>query len=56
MRITGDAKKLLGTFIMYATREDNKDLADALYYDEDALRIRAEILKEQLEQMEAEEG
>lgn len=49
MKITGDAKKLLDTFIMYATREDNKDLADALYYDDQALRIRAEILKDQLE-------
>jgi len=49
MKITGDARKLLDTFIMYATRENNQALADALYYDEQALRIRAEILKEQVE-------
>ncbi len=49
MKITGDARKLIDTFIMYATREDNQELADALYYDEQALRIRAELLKEQIE-------
>lgn len=53
-RITGDARKLLETFIEYATRENNQDIADALYYDEQALRIRAELLKEQLEQQEEE--
>ena len=28
--ITGDARKVLDTFIQYATRECNEDLADAL--------------------------
>ncbi len=52
MKITGDARKLLETFIMYATRENNQSLADAMYYDEQALRIRAELLKEQIESEE----
>ncbi len=49
MKIIGDARKLIDTFIQYATQEDNRELADALYYDEQALRVRAEALKEQLE-------
>jgi hypothetical protein len=54
MKITGDARKLLDTFVMYATRECNEDLAAALWYDPQALRIRAEILKEQMEAEEEE--
>lgn len=54
MRITGDARKLLDLFIEYATRECNDDLAAALWYDEQALRIRAELLKEQVEAIDRE--
>lgn len=49
MVFTGDARKLLETFVTYATRECNEDIADAMYYDRDALRIRARLLQEQLE-------
>ena len=49
MVITGDARKVLETFLQYATAEDNTDIADAMYYDPDELRRRALILQEAIE-------
>ena len=39
--ISGEARKLLDTFIEYATRYTNDGIADALYYDPDEMRRRA---------------
>ena len=55
MKITGDARKVLNTFIEYATRENNEDVADAMYYDRDELRRRALELRRQLEEADREE-
>jgi len=52
MAITGDARKVLDTFIDYATRNDNRDVADALYYDPDELRRRALELKRQVDDLD----
>lgn len=52
--ISGDARKVLDTFIEYATRECNEDVADAMYYDPDEMRRRALELKRQLEKLDAE--
>lgn len=54
--ITGDARKVLDTFIDYATRECNEDLADAMWYDRDELRRRAQLLREQVERDDRIEG
>ena len=54
MKITGDARKVLDTFIEYATRENNEGVADAMYYVPDELRRRARELKRQLEEMDRE--
>ena len=54
--ITGDARKVLDTFIEYATRECNEDLADAMWYERDELRRRAQLLREQVEAEDRKEG
>lgn len=54
MKLYGDGLKVLETFIDYATRADNYDIADAMYYDSDELRRRALELKRQLEEMDGE--
>lgn len=52
MKIYGDALKVLETFMDYATRADNFDIADAMYYEPDELRRRVLELKRQLEEMD----
>jgi len=52
MAITGDARKVLDTFIDYATRETNDGIADAMYYDPDELRRRALELKRQVDDLD----
>ena len=54
MKLYGDGLKVLETFIDYATRDDNYDVADAMYYEPDELRRRALELKRQLEAMDDE--
>lgn len=54
MKITGDARKVLDTFIEYATRENNEGVADAMYYDPDELRRRTLELKRQMEEADRE--
>ena len=44
--LSGDGLKLLETFLDYATQADNKELADAMFYDTDTLRERAKIIQE----------
>ena len=43
--LSGDGLKLLETFLDYATRADNKELADAMFYDTDTLRERAKMIE-----------
>ena len=52
--INGDARGLLDVFIERATRETNESIADALFYDPDAMRRRALELQRQLEKLDAE--
>ena len=52
--ITGDARKVLDTFIEYATRYTNDGIADAMYYDPDEMRRRTLELQKQLERLDAE--
>lgn len=54
--ITGDARKLLDTFIEYATRESNEDVADAMWYDRDEMRRRALELQRQLDALDNDNG
>ena len=44
--LSGDGLKLLETFLDYATRAENKELADAMFYDTDTLRERAKTIQE----------
>ena len=44
--LSGDGLKLLETFLDSATQADNKELADAMFYDTDTLRERAKIIQE----------
>lgn len=46
--LSGDGLKLLETFLDYATRADNKELADAMFYDTDTLRERAKMIEESI--------
>lgn len=52
--ISGDARKLLDTFIEYASRHTNDSIADAMYYDTDEMRRRALELQKQVEKLDAE--
>ncbi|MGM9631140.1 hypothetical protein [Butyricicoccus sp.] len=52
--ISGDARKLLDTFIEYASRHTNDSIADSMYYDPDEMRRRALELQKQLEKLDAE--
>ena len=54
--ISGEARKLLDTFIEYATRYTNDGIADALYYDPDEMRRRALELQKQLDKLDADAG
>jgi len=54
--ITGDARKLLDTFIEYATRASNEDVADAMWYDRDEMRRRAFELQRQLDALDNDNG
>lgn len=46
--LSGDGLKLLETFLDYATRADNRELADAMFYDTDTLRERAKMIEESI--------
>lgn len=52
--ISGDARKLLDTFIEYASRHTNDSIADSMYYDPDEMRRRALELQKQVEKLDAE--
>lgn len=54
MTITGDGRKVLETFIQYATAADNQEIADVMYYESDELRRRALELQRQLEALDDE--
>lgn len=54
--ISGDARKLLDTFIEYASRHTNDSIADSMYYDPDEMRRRALELQKQVEKLDAEAG
>lgn len=54
--ISGDARKLLDTFIEYASRHTNDSIADSMYYAPDEMRRRALELQKQLEKLDAEAG
>jgi hypothetical protein len=52
--ITGDARKLLDTFIQYTTGNQLEDVADAMYYQPEEMLRRALELREQLNELDAE--